>query len=80
MTTPKTLERNLGEQPLMRLMVEQNLKAHDLVAASEEQITHKMVTRAVKGRRLTANVQGKITRAFNRASGSNAAIADLFSY
>jgi len=73
-------ERDLGEQPLARLMAELGLKPHDLVAASSEQITHKMVSRGCKGRRLTRNVQGKLLRALNAASGKSFVMADLFAY
>ncbi|MCX8494367.1 MAG: hypothetical protein ORN23_09090 [Chthoniobacterales bacterium] len=74
------LERDLGEQPLNRLMAELGLKSHDLVAASTEQITHKMVQRGCKGRRLTKNVQGKLLRALNTATGGTYVVADLFTY
>ncbi len=74
------LERDLGEQPLTCLMAELGLKSHDLVAASIEQITHKMVQRGCKGRRLTKNVQGKLLRALNTATGKTYVVADLFSY
>jgi hypothetical protein len=74
------LERDLGEQPLARLLMELELKPHDLVAASTEQITHKMVSRGCKGRRLTRNVQGKLLRALNTASGNVYSLADLFTY
>jgi hypothetical protein len=74
------LERNLGEQPLARLMAEQGLKAQDLVAISSEQITHKMVARACKGRRLTPHVQAKIRRAYNQFTGQDRSMADLFTY
>jgi len=73
-------ERDLGEQPLARLMAELGLKAHDLVAASTEQITHKMVSRGCKGRRLTRNVQGKLLSAFNAASGNTRTLPELFTY
>jgi hypothetical protein len=73
-------ERNLGEQPLGRLLAELGLKPHDLVAASTEQITHKMVQRGCKGRRLTKNVQGKLLRALNTASGNSYLVGDLFTY
>ena len=76
----ETVERNLGEQPLAQVMVGRGLKAHDLVAASTEQITHKMVARAYKGRRLTPNVQAKILRALNTATGGNYTPGDLFNY
>lgn len=73
-------ERDLGEQPLARLMAEKGLKPHDLVAASTEQITHKMVARGCKGRRLTRNVQGKLLRALDKASGGTHTLSDLFNY
>lgn len=73
-------DRNLGEQPVAGLMASLDLKAHDLVAASTEQITHKMVVRACKGRRLTLNIKVKIRNAMNRASGKDFRIEDLFNY
>ena len=75
-----TIERNLGEQPLAGLMAELDLTAHALVKASPEQITHKMISRAVRGRRLTANTKGKVLRAFNAASGRSDTESDLFNY
>ena len=73
-------ERDLGEQPLARLMAERGLRAADLVAASDEQITHRMVARAAKGRRLTARTMGKVHRAWNRAAASDDARNALFNY
>ncbi len=74
------IERDLGEQPIARLMRDHNLSPRDLVAASTEQITHKMVSRACKGRRLTPNVQAKIRAALARAAGREYALEDLFNY
>jgi len=74
------LELNLGEQPLVALLAEQDLKAHDLVEASTEHITHKMVARGCKGRRLTRNVQHKILRALNKRLNADYALSDLFNY
>jgi hypothetical protein len=74
------IERNLGEQPLAAIMQELHLKPHDLVAASTDQITHKMVSRAWKGRRLTPRVQDKILAALNRATSRKYALPDLFNY
>ena len=74
------VERELGEQPIARIMRELNLKAHDLVAASSVQMTHKMVSRACKGRRLTLSTQSKVLGALNRASGKNYVLSDLFNY
>ena len=75
-----SVERDLGPQPLARLMAERDLAPADLVAASSEQLTHKQVARAMKGRRLTANVMDKVLRAWNRATSSTATRADLFDY
>ncbi len=73
-------ELNLGEQPLARLMADLSLKNSDLVEASGEFITHKMVVRACKGRRLTPRVQAKILRALNQAAGRSFVLSDLFTY
>jgi hypothetical protein len=74
------IERNLGEQPIARLMREHNLKPHGLVAASPVEMTHKMVSRACKGRRLTLNTQSKVLSALNRATGKTYTLRDLFTY
>ena len=74
------MERNLGEQPIARIMAERQLKVHDLVAVSTQQITHKMVTRACKGRRLNPHVQTKILQALNQAAGTTHSLAELFTY
>lgn len=75
-----SLDRNLGEQPITALMEALNLKPHDIVAASTVQMTHKMVARAMKGRRLTPNVKCKVRDALNLAGGTSYNMADLFSY
>jgi hypothetical protein len=74
------IERNLGEQPIAKLMREQNLSPHDLVSISSVPMTHKMVSRACKGRRLTPNTQSIVLAALNRATGANYALPDLFNY
>ncbi len=73
-------ERNLGEQPLRELLHRHELSANDLVSASTEQLTHKMVARAIKGRRLTPNTMGKVQRALNAASGADYGLGQLFNY
>ncbi len=73
-------ERNLGEQPLAPLMAELDIQTGDLVDASTEHITRKMVSRAGKGRWLTPNVKAKILRALNLASGKEYVLTDLFNY
>lgn len=77
MTSP---DRDLGPQPIAALLDAAGLKSHDLVAASTEQITHKMVARACKGRWLTPHVRAKILRAYQSASGRSASLRDLFNY
>ncbi|MCA8943354.1 MAG: hypothetical protein KDB80_12395 [Planctomycetes bacterium] len=73
-------ERELGAQPIARFLAERGLKPHDLVEASAEQLTHKMVARAAKGRRLTSNTMGKVVRAFNAATGESRTAEELFDY
>ncbi|MDQ7825216.1 MAG: hypothetical protein RDV48_20610 [Candidatus Eremiobacteraeota bacterium] len=74
------IKRDFGEQPIAKIMALHGLKAGDLVVCSTEQITYKMVSRAVKGRRLRPAVQSKILRALNRASKKTYEIKDLFNY
>lgn len=74
------MERNLGEQPIAQIMVGHGLKAQNLVAISTEQITHKMVSRACKGRRLTPGSQSKIRNALNKSTGKNYSMKELFTY
>jgi hypothetical protein len=74
------IERDLGPQPIGKIMAERNLKPHDLVSASTQQLTHKMVSRACKGRRLTLNTQAKVLNALNLATGQNYSLRDLFNY
>jgi hypothetical protein len=74
------ITRDLGEQPIAKVMALHGLKAHDLVENSTEQLTYKMVSRAVKGRRLTPNVKHKILDALNKAAKKNYAVKDLFNY
>jgi len=77
---------DLGPQPLAGLLQRLGLSPHDLVAASGEQLTHKMVARGAKGRRLTRNTMEKLLRALNKAAARDErppatyALADLFNY
>jgi hypothetical protein len=74
------IERNLGEQPISKILKDSGLKPHDIVSASPVQMTHKMVSRACKGRRLTPNTQHIVLEALNKASGKSYAASDLFNY
>jgi hypothetical protein len=73
-------EMELGVQPLDAIMEERGLKNHDLVAASKDGLTHKQVQKGRKGRRLTRNIQDKITAALSAAAGENFTIDTLFNY
>ena len=74
------IENDLGLQPIAGLMTEHGLKPDDLVRNSTRQLTHKMVSRAVKGRRLTPNIQRKIINALNKATGKEYKLKDFFNY
>lgn len=74
------MEYNLGPQPLAKLMAEHGFKPNDLVSNSTEQLTHKMISKAVKGRRLTPNIQRKVLNALNKAAGKQYQLKDLFNY
>lgn len=74
------IERNLGPQPIADVMQQLSLKPHDLVAASTVQLTHKMVQRAAKGRRLTDNTKGKIVAAMRLAADRQFTTEELFNY
>jgi hypothetical protein len=76
----KDVARDLGEQPVAKIMSAHGLKPHDLVSNSSQQLTHKMVSRAVKGRRLTPRLQSRILSALNKASGKSYSLKDLFTY
>ena len=78
--TKPAVVRDLGEQPIAGIMLFHKLAPHDLVKNSTEQITHKMVARAVKGRRLTPHVQVKIMNALNKAANTEFSLKDLFTY
>jgi hypothetical protein len=68
-------------------MAEHALGNHDLVAASQEPMTHKAVQRARKGRRLTKHMQQRMVTALTQAvtlQGKTLeqpwAVSDLFTY
>lgn len=72
---------DLGTQPLDGLMTKHGLSNHALVAASAEQLSHKVVQKARKGRRLTARAKTKILNALHLALPEmEFAHRDLFNY
>jgi hypothetical protein len=70
----------LGTQPLQQLMSARGLKAHDIVVAANGPMTHKAVSRACKGRRLTPRMQAKVLDAVSRACGEPLPMSALFNY
>jgi len=62
-------ERDFGPQPLTAMMERWSLESHDLVEASDEQLTYKQVQRAGSGRKLTLKMMMKVARALNLAIG-----------
>lgn len=74
-------DREMGPQPLDAILDRLGLKNTDLVGVSTEQLTHKMVQKGRRGRRLTMNVQTKILNALNRLSPEKRyVLAELFNY
>lgn len=76
----KEIERNYGIQPIAQILEDEGLTAKDLVKSSQVLVTHKMVSRACKGRRLSPNVRMKILSALESATGKNYKLGDLFNY
>jgi len=66
-------------------MNEFSLSNRDLVTTSTEQLTHKQVQKARKGRRISSNLQNKIKNALEQALRDSArertfSMAELFNY
>lgn len=74
------IKREYGPQPIADLMIALGLTNHDVVAASTEQLTHKMMAKACRGRFLSSKVRQKILRAMNAVTRENYAMKDLFNY
>ncbi len=80
--TPERMETDdLGLQPLDALMTKHGLSNHALVAASTEQLSHKVVQKARVGRLLTSRAKTKILNALHNALPEQKfAHRDLFNY
>jgi hypothetical protein len=57
--------REHGPQPLDELMEKWKITNHQLVETSTEQLNHKQVQKARKGRQLTLTMMQKVCRALN---------------
>ncbi len=75
-----SIERDLGPQPIAAIMSELNITTGDVVGASQDNITYKMLSRACKGRRLTVHVQEKVRKAVSAAASKDFAMNELFTY
>lgn len=72
---------DFGVQPLDALMTQHGLSNHALVVASAEQLSHKVVQKARKGRRLTFKAKAKILNALHNALPEQKfAHRDIFNY
>ena len=83
MTVPPDMkdENDFGLQPLDTLMTKHGLTNHVLVMASTDQLSHKVVQKARKGRRLTPRAKNKILEALHQALPEHKfAHRDLFNY
>ena len=70
-----------GVQPLDKILTQNGLQNSDLVEKSPDQLTHKMVAKGRKGRRLTLNAQHKILRALNACGlEKKYNLSELFNY
>ena len=83
--TGRAESRDFGIQPLDRFLEEAGIANHELVDASTEQLTHKQVQKARRGRRITPNIRGKIRRALvavldHRGEPRDVVDTELFNY
>ncbi len=77
-----TSSMDMGPQPLGTLLEQRDLKPSDLVGASTNHLTHKVVTKGCKGRQLTRKAQLKILEALNLLGDEETtySLSDLFNY
>ena len=62
------IQRDLGLQPIDQLMKQWGVENHELVEVSTEQLTHKQVQKARKGRRVTMNIPRMIFNAIRKGA------------
>jgi len=75
------VKAELGIQPLNGIMARLGISNADLVKASTEQLSFKMVQKGRKGRRLTPNIQHKILNALRALKPEEKfTIKEIFSY
>lgn len=72
--------REYGLQPLAALLDAKHVSNHQVVEASTEQLTHKMMAKACRGRFLSVKIRLKILRAVNALLKAEYSLPDLFNY
>ena len=79
--TIMTPDRDFGVQPLDALLTQLKVSPADLVHASTEQLSFKMVQKARKGRRLSVKIQMKVLRALQLVVPARKfSLGELFNY
>src|SRR4051812_13170026 len=78
-------EMIMGVQPIDAIMTQHGLKNHDVMQMNRGGLTHKHVTKARKGRRLTPKIKVRVTQALNavlkqRGIEEEFVPKDLFNY
>lgn len=74
------IERNLGPQPFAGILESEGLTPHRLVETNPVAITHKLVSRGAKGRRLTRHSQQLLLEALNKTASRAYVLSELFDY
>lgn len=82
MSTTDDLPMELGVQPLDGIIRALGVDNHALVEASSAPLTHKMVMKGRRGRRLTRKIQERIVAALNQLGTREEAyrLDELFTY
>ncbi len=75
---PENMEA--GPQPIEQLLEKHNSSVTDIIKASDEHLTHKVIRKACRGRRLTKRMQNKIVRALNHYANTEYRRDELFNY
>ena len=74
------MAEEFGPQPIAEIMRARGVTPAQVVAATDAQLTFKVVSKACKGRRLTPHMQDKVTRALNAALSAAYTSSELFTY
>ena len=79
------LQRDMGVQPIDAIMTEHGFKNHDVMQMNRGGLTHKHISKARKGRRLSPKLKVRVTAALNalmKQSGVEKQFVpkDLFNY